>query len=114
MANPNIQAVAPKLTGRLPGAKNKKTIMLEERLEAELLKDNRYFKLLDFIFGGMDDGTLKKSEAVKAFSIFSTFLVRTLSERNTQEIIERITTREEAEQEIADVLNTITQLRAVK
>lgn len=103
-----------KLSGRQKGVKNKSTIERERLLEERLMKNDRIFKLVDFIFDGIEDGTLRKSEAVKAFSTFSAYLFRTLAERNLESMVENITSREDAENQVKELFETVSALRAVK
>ena len=108
----NIQDYAPKLNGRQKGVKNKKTELREQMLEEQLMKNDRIFQLVDYIFEGMTDGTLRKSEAVKAFSTFSTYLFRTLAERTHEEITDHILSKEDADKEMMEILATVHQMRA--
>lgn len=104
----------PKLTGRLPGVKNKSTIEREKILEKRLSENDKVYKLIDYVMEGMETGKLRYSEAIKAFATFAPFLFRTLSERSTEDVLERITSKEQAEIEINEILETINHLRVVK
>ncbi len=109
-----LASVRPKLVGRLHGVKNKSTEIRNEAIRTKLLENDKVYKLVDYIFEKMDEGTLRPAEAIKAFATFSPFLFQTLSEQTTEEVIDRITSKAEAEEEIQQIQSVITALKAVK
>lgn len=106
----------PKLEGRPHGAINKSTRMRNEMMREKILKTNIIFKAVDEINARLDSNpeSVKMSELINIIAKVSPFLYQTVSEEKFEDVVERITNREQAEAEVKELQAAFTQLRAVK
>lgn len=116
MSNLDRLGEIPKLTGRQKGVQNKSTRERNEHLRNHLLKTDIIFKAVTEISARLDSNpeSVKMSELINIIAKVSPFLYQTVSEEKVEEIVERITSKEQAEQEISEIMETISYLRAVK
>lgn len=106
----------PKLEGRQKGVQNKSTRERNALMREHLLKTNVIFKAVNEISARLDSNpeSVKMSELINIIAKVSPFLYQTVSDESIEEVVERITSREDAEKEVNEIMNIVTQLRAVK
>lgn len=100
--------------GRVKGSKNKSTIEREKAYLEQLEIKGLPYKLLDKLEERIDNDEIKTSEVIKAIQVINTFYIRTVDQAETTEVIQAITSPEQAKERINEFKNTLTQLRAVK
>lgn len=90
--------------------------MRNEMMREKILKTNIIFKAVDEINARLDSNpeSVKMSELINIIAKVSPFLYQTVSEEKFEDVVERITSREQAEAEVKELQAAFTQLRAVK
>lgn len=100
--------------GRPKGSKNKSVEQREQAYIDYLLKSNVQYKLTEELLTRLENGDIRTSELIKAIQMINSYLIRTADKVSEIEVVEAITTREQAESKLAEFKDTLTLLRAVK
>ncbi|HDS4910799.1 TPA: hypothetical protein QH056_001834 [Klebsiella oxytoca] len=116
MANPldNLKPLKPGEGGRKLGSKNKSTIEREKEYIQYLENKDVQYKLINKLIERIDSDEIRTSEIIKAISTVNSYLIRTIDQIETTEVIQEITSRDQAVHKVQELRDTLTLLRAVK
>ena len=106
----------PKLTGRPAGATNKETRLRNEMMREKVLSTNIIFRAVDEISARLDSNpeSVRMSELINIITKVAPYVYQTVSEEQIEQAISQITSREDAEKQIAQLNEAVGFLRAVK
>ncbi|WBM71936.1 hypothetical protein OH773_06760 [Buttiauxella sp. WJP83] len=102
--------------GRKMGAINKSTRERNEQLRKHLMNTNVIFKAVTEINNRLDNNpeSVKMSELINIIAKIGSYLYQTVSEEHYEDVVETITSRDQAEGEVRNMLELVSQLKAVK
>ncbi|ELO4930458.1 hypothetical protein QUR06_000255 [Escherichia coli] len=100
--------------GRPKGSKNKSIEQREALYLAKLDESDIQFKLLNKLIERVDNDEIRTAEIIKAISTINAYLIRTIDQIKQEEIVEKITTREQAQEKLEEFKNVFSMIKAVK
>lgn len=100
--------------GRPKGAKNKSVEQREQAYIDYLLKSNVQYKLTEELLARLENGDIRTSELIKAIQMINSYLIRTADKVSEIEVVEAITTREQAQNKLNELKEVLPFLKAVK